>query len=197
MTRNRTRAGLERTNRSLTAERAPAGRSSRNRLRTTACAPWRDATTVMELVPAAETDDPLELPIEGPSSAAARGEPRGVAEPSEDPEVVPLFLRVSTAVVTGDTPVPVGTGTVVDPPRVVVVPTGLDEDVVTEAVVRGVVTVTVVLGIVVGTVVDTVVGTVVGWVVGTVVDTVTVVPTVTVVTGVVTVVLTGSVIVPS
>jgi hypothetical protein len=79
--------------------------------------------------------------------------------------------------------------------RVVVVTTGLDEDVVTETVVGDVVGT--VVGAVVGTVVGTVGGTVAGWVVGTVVGTVTVLGTVAVVTGVVIVVLTGSVIVAS
>ena len=59
MTRNRTRADWERTSRSLTAERRPGRRSSRNRLRKTAGLPARDATTGMEPAPAPETVDPL------------------------------------------------------------------------------------------------------------------------------------------
>ena len=81
MTRNRTRAGRERTSRSPTAERGPGRRSSRNRLRKTADLPARDATTGMKAAPAPETVDPL--PVKRPSTAAAGGEPRPATEPRE------------------------------------------------------------------------------------------------------------------
>ena len=155
MTRNRTRAGRERTSRSPTAERGPGRRSSRNRLRKTAGLPARDAATGIKAAPAPETVDPP--PVEGLSTAFAGGEPRPATEPWEASEVVPGFLSV----------LPVGpeagvfgrAGTVADPPPAVVVTTGLDDGVVTETVATGVVALTVAVGTdgaTLGTVVDTV-----------------------------------------
>ena len=170
MTRNRTRAGRERTSRSPTAGRGPGRRSSRNRLRKAAGLPARDATTGIKVAPAPETDDPP--PVEKPSAVLAGGEPRPMTEPWEATEVVPDSLCFLTAPVCPEAGVPGRAGTVADPPPAVDVTTGLDDGVVTETVATGVVALTVVVGTdgaTLGTVVDTV-GTVVG--VGTVVDTV-------------------------
>jgi hypothetical protein len=172
MTRNRTRAGRERTSRSPTAGRGPGRRSSRSRLRKAAGLPARDDTTgIKAAAPAPETDDPL--PVEEPSAVLAGGEPRPTAEPREAAEVVPDSLCFLTAPVGPDAGEPGKAGTVADPPPAVVVATGLDDGVVTETVATGVVALTVVVGTdgtTLGTVVDTV-GTVVDTV-GTVVDTV-------------------------
>ena len=89
MTRNRTRAGRERTSRSPTAERGPGRRSSRNRLRKTAGLPARDATTGIKAAPAPETVD--RLPVEEPSAVVAGGEPRPTTEPWDAAEVVSGF----------------------------------------------------------------------------------------------------------
>ena len=87
MTRNRTRAGRERTSRSPTAGRGPGRRSSRNRPRKTAGLPARDATTGIRAAAPPETVDPL--PVEKPSAADAAGEPTPAADPWEATEVVP------------------------------------------------------------------------------------------------------------
>jgi hypothetical protein len=116
--------------------------------------------------------------MEGP--AADTVGPATAAEPSEAAEVVPGFPFVFTGPLGAGACVPVWTATVVDAFVAAVVPTGIDEGVVTEAVVTGVLARTVVVGTV-GTTVETVVATVgtvvatVGTVVGTV-GTVTAVP---------------------
>jgi hypothetical protein len=136
--------------------------------------------------PAADTVDPATL--ERPLATVATGDP--AAEPSEAVEVVPGFLFVFTGPLGAGACVPGWTATVVDPFVAAVVSTGIDEGVVTEAVVTGVLAWTVVVGTV-GTTVETVVATVgtvvatVGTVVATVVATVgTVVGTVGTVTAV-------------
>jgi hypothetical protein len=109
--------------------------------------------------------------MEGP--AADTVGPATAAEPSEAAEVVPGFPFVFTGPLGAGACVPVWTATVVDAFVAAVVPTGIDEGVVTEAVVTGVLARTVVVGTV-GTTVETVVATVgtvvatVGTVVGTV-----------------------------
>jgi hypothetical protein len=114
--------------------------------------------------------------MEGP--AADTVGPATAAEPSEAAEVVPGFPFVFTGPLGAGACVPVWTATVVDAFVAAVVPTGIDEGVVTEAVVTGVLARTVVVGTV-GTTVETVVATV-----GTVVATVgTVVATVGTVVG--------------
>jgi hypothetical protein len=132
--------------------------------------------------------------MEGP--AADTVGPATAAEPSEAAEVVPGFPFVFTGPLGAGACVPVWTATVVDAFVAAVVPTGIDEGVVTEAVVTGVLARTVVVGTV-GTTVETVVATVgtvvatVGTVVGTVGTVVATVGTVVGTVGTVTAVPSG------